>query len=146
MNAKRLLKLADFLEKLPKEKFDYGVVVCGDGTLPNKELTCGSVGCAIGWTPVALPKAAEYCGKTKGYSQTYYDVRPKGAVGRGWSHAQAGAEIFGIDRRDALALFTPGSQWRINEEDLGSDATPKQVAALIRRFVKKNSTKKVARA
>lgn len=140
MNAKRLLKLADFLNVLPKEKFNYGVVVMGDD-LPRKTFDCGSVACAMGWTPVVFPRLAKYVKHENG------DVEIALCTSRyAQSYPEVAEELFDIPSHIAVGLFAAGNQHVVHEESLDFDASPKQVASLIRRFVKKNSPKKTARA
>lgn len=49
--SEKLIKLADFLETLPDEKFDFGTYI--------RETDCGTVGCAAGWIPAAFPDDEE---------------------------------------------------------------------------------------
>jgi hypothetical protein len=48
MNKERLLKLADFLDALPPERFNYGSWV-GDDWKGMQDLSCGTTACALGW-------------------------------------------------------------------------------------------------
>lgn len=50
---KRILKLADFVEKLPPERFDFTLFSNRHGT-PSLGHACGTVGCALGWA-TAMP-------------------------------------------------------------------------------------------
>lgn len=139
MNTKRLLKLADFLEKLPRKKFQFDTLVEGPDK-PRADFGCGSVGCAIGWAPVCFPRSLEY--RTLGKrSYNHFIVAIKGRSLPKWSSgfSLVAQGFFGLDSREADGLFNPRSQEEIGERLLDFDATPKQVAALIRRFVKKNS-------
>jgi hypothetical protein len=54
---KRLEKLADFLDKLPREKFNFADLV---SEIDKKG--CGTVCCAIGWTPKVLPHLVKFTG------------------------------------------------------------------------------------
>lgn len=54
MNTKRLTKLANFLEKLEPEKFDYGHFVREHAD------NCGTVCCAAGWLPKVDPENWEW--------------------------------------------------------------------------------------
>src|SRR5438093_919703 len=61
MNTKRLLKLADFLDELPREKFDFGQIAYQGGkpmaeALKLGAVRCGTVACAIGWMPAVWPR------------------------------------------------------------------------------------------
>ena len=50
----RLLRLAKFLEKLPRRKFDFAELVADTEKRHGKD--CGTVCCAVGWTPAVFPK------------------------------------------------------------------------------------------
>lgn len=140
MNVQRLLKLADFLEKLPRKKFDFRTVITGPKP-PRKELDCGSVACAMGWTPAVFPRLVEaYVFSDEDPENIEMDVRLK-ADKECDDYCTVAEELFGLDEKSATGLFTPGHQDYINEPTLYGTATPKQVAALIRRYVKKNSKK-----
>ena len=116
IHKRRFLKLASFLEKLRKNKFYYG-------TLVNKwdnKMECGSVCCAIGWLPAVFPSLWSWANGTLG-------------TGEGLR------EFFGINHTQECGLFLPNHQHLIGETMLGHDATAKEVAAMIRRFVERNS-------
>ena len=54
MNKKNLLKLSDFLEKLPQEKFDMTHYRSDDNGFQvsyESKNNCGTAGCALGWAP-----------------------------------------------------------------------------------------------
>lgn len=123
----RLLKLADFLDKLPRKKFDYSTVVNGTD-IPRKTLDCGSMSCAIGWCPVVFPKLVRY---DKGFFGKNL-VRPIGGPGDFMASSRA---LFGLGVEETSGLFQPRDQHLIGEKNLPNAATPKQVAKLIRRFV-----------
>lgn len=126
---KRLLKLADFLDKLPVEKFDYSIIAKEAG-LPMKEalakgpVSCGSVACAIGWMPAVFPRSIKW-EKASMVDKTLYVVDKAGRL-----NFNAAAEWFGIELfSTARKLFDPACN------RLGLNATPQAVAAHIRRFV-----------
>src|SRR6185295_10345847 len=74
IGARRLLRLAKFLHKLPERKFFFGTVVSGSD-MPRKQLDCGSTACAIGWCPVIWPKNLKYVsGKDEWWRLNSYDV------------------------------------------------------------------------
>lgn len=125
MNAKRLLKLADFLETVPKDNFDMGVVYEDEGMFagdcapkyPQPKKHCGTAACAMGWA-TAIPsfrKAGLHLGED---GEVYFE---------GSSYSFESAEIFfDILDEEATFLFTRS----------GAGNTPKQVARSIRKFVK----------
>lgn len=51
IHRERLEKLVNFLEELPEEQFYFGLVI----QKWNEARTCGTVGCALGWTPKLFP-------------------------------------------------------------------------------------------
>ncbi len=137
MKKKRLLKLAEFLEKLPRAKFDFGTTVLEwDGGK-----TCGTVCCAIGWTPTIWPELVEW---------VHGGVSIKDSVNGYDGFDDIAKELFGISRSDTWSLFSEStSEWDMFGENkkrserfnklklkrLDSRATPKQVAKNIRLYV-----------
>lgn len=128
---KRLLRLAKFLEKLPRHRFDYGSWVGSDWE-GKPDLRCGTTACALGWATTLWPRELKL---TRG------DVG-NGFVTRARSHLRnlencnetsfsAASTAFAIDAETALVLFSPeGAR-------LPKEATPKQVAKHIRKYVAK---------
>lgn len=106
---KRLEKLCAFLDKLPRKKFHFGHV------------RCGAVGCAIGWTPEALPRASK--------------TLPKPSE---WNFYRNGAKLFGMHQNTALDLFAPSAQSGVHPSlrDLSDTTTPKKVSAMLRKFMR----------
>lgn len=126
MNTQRLQKLADFLRKLPPERFHFGKVVI-------HETSCGTIGCAMGWTPAVFPELVEWS-KGKGtYPLTYC---PNGGP---VDYDDLASTIFDIDRDDAFCLFTPEHQNELDMDDLPVNATPSQVADLIEEYIRLKS-------
>lgn len=126
MRADRLLKLADFLDALPEEKFDFATIAKEGGkpmleALAAGHLKCGTVGCAIGWMPAIWPDELHWTEAYKGS----LDVTD----GKANFNFTAAAEFFEIRPEQADYLFMPGYS------DLDEFATPADVAAHIRRFV-----------
>lgn len=130
MNKRRLLKLASYLEKTrftKKHRFNFAVV--------TTTTECGTAGCAIGEFPRVFPGAFKYLadgatGVVKKSQNEYVQSYPALA-----------AEFMGITVKEAMHLFYPSKQCpeSYGGEMLFSDATPKQVAANIRAFVKKET-------
>jgi len=60
MNKKRLLKLADFLEKeVPNQNFHLCYV--GRGSVEDiSKYRCGSSACAMGWLPAVFPRTFKW--------------------------------------------------------------------------------------
>lgn len=120
---RRLLKLADFLEKLPRKRFDYGTWV-GEDWAGKQDLSCGTTACAVGWacTIPAFRRAGLKLAKTsfETGTPTFGEV----------TSFKAAAEFFELNMRDVDHLFNPIAS-HIDE----FNATPKYVAKKIRKFV-----------
>jgi len=122
MKYKRMEKLADFLDKLPRRQFYFGDII---DTWDWKK-GCGSVCCAIGWTPMVFPKFIKWT-ESKGNVETE----------KNYGYVRVAAETFGITPSHAKDLFTPGTQVNLNLNYLNGDSTPKQVAKMLRKYMKK---------
>lgn len=115
---RRLLKLADKLDTVPRKQFDYSAWV-GDDWKGAPDLSCGTTACALGWATtipsfrrLGLKLNTDWNEVTMGEYRNFY----------------AAALLFELSERDAMYLFAPGPS--------EVDATPKQVAKKIRQFVK----------
>jgi hypothetical protein len=134
MNKERLLKLAEFLDGLDDSKFNFAHVV----ETYNPLNCCGTVCCAMGWTPVVFPDIVKWCGGDDVYNHNNIClIKGSGSP----SYVDVATHLFDIPREDASGLFTPTLQYEIicrYERDLpivGHDATPDEVADLIRKYV-----------
>lgn len=107
---RRLLVLAEFLERLKPEQLDMEVFVS-----QKAFHECGTAACAIGWCTVAFPK------------QWYLNGRlPLTTGATAYDPFTDAVAFFGIDYIESDKLFTPG----YDDTD-----TPAGVAARIRTFV-----------
>lgn len=127
----RLRKLADFLDTLPREKFDFHIVCRRD------KPSCGTVGCAMGWTPKVFPRLIKWVPLE--WRDDMYGVRPRKekipTIGRTQSTYSAGAShLFNMGEGDAEALFGFWEPSPADGTELPPDATPKQVARRIRTY------------
>jgi hypothetical protein len=153
MNAiqrKRLLKLADFLDQLPPQKFDFDTIAV-EGAKPHKEAlkarkeSCGTTACAIGWMPVVFPRLTRWVRTPCYFDSVAIHIGP---AGRGKARDfEVAEQVFGLTEQEAEWLFLPDATLYEHSDDLwntgcsiispcGSDATAKQVARHIRKFVK----------
>lgn len=144
MNAKRLLKLAEFLDTLPRQKFKFSTVADERGKSMREALKagktrCGTVGCALGWAPVVFPRLLRWVEVRKWFpdDKAMYavchrsDTRTQVPASQMWPETRAtAAAVFGLWEADVQFLFQP------EDSGLGEDATPKQVARHIRQFVR----------
>lgn len=118
MRKDRLLKLADYLETVPRKKFD----ISGWGYETKK---CGFAGCAMGW--------AGFGRLFRGLKFERGDLHyaPEPHLGNdGFSIAQS---LFGIDGEASRYLFS----YRFYPD--GETVTPKRVSKRIRSFVAEKS-------
>jgi hypothetical protein len=111
MNAERLLKLADFLETVPPHSFDMKEWI----TFTE----CGFAGCAIGWTPKAIPG--------EGFILKHHMADEYYPYYNGKERWRAVEEFFELEELEAEHLFMNSKY----EES----PTPNEVAARIREFV-----------
>jgi hypothetical protein len=126
MNKRRLLKLADFLETVPRKRFDFTSWV-GENWKGDRELSCGTTACALGWAttmPLFRGLGLRLAKSRWGPYVTLGNMR------KDKSSMIAAERVFDISYGDAEYLFVPGFS------KLGHSATPKMVARQIRQFVK----------
>lgn len=131
MNKERLLKLAAFLDTLPKERFNFRVFADERGkpmleALAAGSTDCGTVGCGLGWCPALFPDLIKWTPSGWFQHSTRRDVL---MIKTGSTGIPAGEELFNLSEREAEYLFVP------NESHLDSSATPAQLAQHIRNFV-----------
>lgn len=119
VGIKRLRQLADLLETLPENQFDYGNWVITKDWQALKDapkslggkletLGCGTTGCAMGWA-ITLPfaKEAGYYYKVHPYIDHQVQLCKVGSSNLGHTdHWVAAKELFGINSPDVEALFT----------------------------------------
>ena len=129
-----MLKLADFLQKLPDNRFDYNHWV-GEDWKGRPDLSCGTVACALGWS-TAMPSFR----KLGAYIDFDRQVRLKGDP-CSYSYTVA-HKIFGLEYNEYEYLFTPNGFLSEDFPYFGNlksapdeDATAKDVAKHIRKFV-----------
>lgn len=106
----RLLKLARFLKTVKPELFDLGIEVKGcdvDG-LKKQKSNCGSVACAIGWTPVVFPHRYKYR-KYQGDNNIYLLIDVIGKSNKNKSNWKDILNFFSIKDDEVDYLFMPGS-------------------------------------
>lgn len=132
---RRLQKLANFLNNLPEEKFNFEDVI----TKSNGK-ACGTVGCAIGWLPAISSKFAwKQCGPKfdlevkLGNTKTGYEwVTWTFGGNNGWENI---ANYFGISTDEAKMLFQPRYARDWTKTVLQGNASAKVVAQSILEFI-----------
>lgn len=129
----RLLKLADFLEKLPPKRFAYDMWV-GSHWRGNTNLSCGTTACALGWATTMPIFRRLGLRLTLGVGCNLDDAERGGMYGDitmpgGGDEYVAGKKIFGLTMGEVSQLFMPAN-------DYEETASAKYVAKKIRKFVK----------
>lgn len=121
--AKRLLKLADFLETLPTQCFNYSTY--------GERAGCGTAGCAIGWA-CAMPSfkkfGVEIYDPTPARDFSHLHAKVDGAYS---SFFGAAVRLFNVTRDQYDKLFIPGFTGG-DYSGLPGNASPDAVAAHIR--------------
>lgn len=128
--AKRLLKLASFLDKLPRKRFNF-THWAGLDWQGKPDLSCGTTACAFGWS-TTIP-AFRRLG-LRMYKHNYADDLSVPWIGMKGDHRynaapRAAKAIFGLNYDEFTFLFIPTIS-------LPENASAKDVAKNIRRFVK----------
>ena len=118
MRKDRLKKLADFLDKLPTEKWDFSTIATGN-------TTCPSAACAIGWLPTIFPKSNIKLCRDESRSYWNLDVFYKGRL-----NFAAATMFFDIPLTIALSLFDP------EHYSTGDSTTSEMVSKKIRHYIK----------
>lgn len=139
---RRLLALAKLLMRLPAERFNFNHVV-SERWGGAQDISCGTTACALGWaaTMPALRRQGlrilrHQRGNGVGVSLTpdlSYDMS---------SERYAARVLFAVTYDDFERLFVPHDGpacYRTHPAQLGSKATPRDVARNIRAFVKERS-------
>lgn len=122
VGARRLLKLADHLETVPRQRFNMST------------WSCGTSACAMGHA-CEIP-AFKRLGLEIGIMfGSPLPVLPSGKEGFG-----AAVELFGITHTDAYALFKEQFAGRPTPKNLAGKDTPKVVARRIRKFVREHTS------
>ena len=112
--------MADFLDKLPKKKFNFRRVVT------QYEDGCGTVCCAIGWLPKVFPRKW-------GWGINPWSVMDIFDKSQGYYSGHSGTmAFFNLSLGQYAYLFLPN----YNSKSLSVNTTAKIVARRIRKFVK----------
>lgn len=134
---RRLLKLANFLEKLPPERFGFATWV-GYNWEGKANLSCGTTACALGWAST-IPSFRKL--GLRLFKINEYTVAGGGVVAlkeatladreQAWNATLAATnKIFGLNRIQTEWLFTPDLC-----NGLSRSSSAQEVASHIRNFV-----------
>ena len=124
--AERLLKIADFLEELPPEKFNFRDYVS------ESKNDCGTVCCAIGWLPKIFPEDFYWI------NPNYKFITSGRVVVLSRStplEPHSGQHFLDLNDADWYRLFVPDYVRPIKPNRLPPDTTAKELAIHIREFV-----------
>lgn len=144
MHTHRLEQLAQFLRALPASKFNFAILASAEGKA-TKPLACPAVGCAMGWMPAAFPRQGLYLRRRRYHSALSLYSRKLSEDEMYWTVA---AHFFDISYWESRALFDPEARWtnraatilrNLNLRELGKNATPREVAENLMRFVRRRS-------
>lgn len=143
-NYEKLEKLAAFLEKLPSAKFNFADVVTKSST-KNGHM-CGSICCAIGWTPKLFPKEVGWTKLSEDDIQLFLTNKTRSHLESKWdNYLEVASSLFDVDYDDAYYLFSatepylddiPWIDHLPTGIDLSDEAKPKDVAGNIRAYIK----------
>ena len=134
---RRLLKLAEYLGKLPKSKFDFSKWV-GEDWKGKQNLSCGTTACSLG-------HAATIPSLRKAGLRLYYDITTvrdndflihrvglKNESYHSCNPFNAAREVFDLSYGEFCELFTMDD----DRNGFNEYTTPKEAANHIREFVK----------
>lgn len=136
LHKNRLLKLAEFLDKLPKEKFDFSSVIS------KNEGKCGTICCAVGWLPTVFPRSWmwDFVAGDETHINVFRKV-PNGEDTKSSHHWHCDfwvdvSKFFGMTEKEVEQLFFPEMD-RPWDPDfmLGEEATANEVADSIRDYI-----------
>ena len=135
-----LLELADFLETLPSQRFNYGSWVGADWQ-GDKKLSCGTTACAGGWATTldSFRNRGLQLYHAPQSSQPYVAAQSI-AVDFMYGSSEAMAYVLDIPSEHAVYLFAPGmTSAEFGNSSPDNHATAKEVAEHIRNYLQQAS-------
>lgn len=133
VGKRRLRKLIAFLRTLKPKQFNFGDVV---SDYKKNGHVCGTVCCAIGWTPAVFPQLVRWF-ESREHGWAMARLSFKAGHTRWVRYDVIANRLFGISEESAASLFHPGRAGRVHESlpAINSFATPKQVAAMLEQYI-----------
>lgn len=126
-----MLKLAKFLHMLQSDRFNFNIVL-KKKKVPVKG--CGTIGCAMGWCSVVFPKLVRIEEINSDVNSIHYGlINPDNNISEDYYYTAC--RIFGMPINHARFLFSPNYGSPVDQKELEKDATPRQVAYRIRKYV-----------
>lgn len=132
MNKKRLLKLADLLEKDAKNKkgIKFDMRHWGDVDNHSEPLSCGTTACAMGLAAISGAFKSAGLDYEVSYSLGFrFIYKTTRSITRSFGGIAAAKELFGIPEIDAVHLFVPKSGPQVGAR------AERHVAKRIRKYV-----------
>lgn len=129
----RLEKLIAYIAKLPPQRFNF-CVLAGEDWQGKPDLSCGTVGCALGWatTMPFFRRLGLHLSKSAGFVRI-------GVNDEYLTPQEIGVLLFGVSDYEAERLFLPREQVDYiedNDDFLDNEATPKDWVRHARAIVK----------
>lgn len=116
IQRKRLIRYANFLNRLPSKHFDLNVICRADknpiAELKDIENSCGTTACAYGHLPVFNPRVFAFCRNKYGTRWGNLNVVKKGENES--LNFKPATEYFGITLDQAIKLFSPNHYPRLD--------------------------------
>lgn len=127
LGESRLLKMIQFLKELPEDKFDFSDVV----SKYDDENKCGTVCCAIGWTPIIFPNLVHWNPPSDEVCELSM------TEGLSYHFSIIAAKLFGLTQTLAEWLFTPFFQPAIHKDlpICEEFSKPSDVASMLEKFI-----------
>jgi hypothetical protein len=134
IHALRLLSLAKFLRKVPREQFDFGIwIESSDLKTPLSLGACGTLGCALGWAS-AMPEFNALGLTNDGLSLRY--IPPGNKPGVHYRYDVASYNIFGLSHGEYFKLFCEGYKLpKVKNITRDSRPGPRTIANSIAQYV-----------
>ena len=137
MEAEKLMKLARYLVKVPPNRFDFTVIVRGV-TIPTQEDNCGTMACALGNLPFVFPERFEY--RSNEIGRVNVHDKEENSPLEYLTYVEPICSFFDLSAIEVLGLFSAYEQHEIGQAELGSSASPLEVAQNIASYVSRHSS------
>lgn len=141
VGRKRLAKLADFLETVPRKRFDMRVwayaqekfVFRKDKPVVTTSPECGTSACALGWATAVFPRHLMLTALPTCQCGECRDREPR----RAEVVLRENPKVEGFDAAEKFFALTMPQAYELFDTPYGEKkVTPKQKARQIRRFIK----------
>lgn len=136
MNKRRLEALCRKLDTIPRKRFNYShwVDVDWEG---KPDLSCGTSACALGWATTVPCLRQAGLRLVKDNAGSYVSLRGSRLNQDDDPSISAAKHVFDITYDEAYYLFIPKDDFIGGAAKPGAEATAKQVARHIRKFIER---------